>query len=218
MTWQWGGAAGSIFDSLNQKEQAPWKKRLAYHLEGLPATILVTAVTFVALFLDDARLAVLPPAADVACQVLSGIIMVRPPGTSFSGRSEHAFSNKATCGLAPLPRAADATCQVLPGVQVSTVKCFFSQVVFLTETVMASMVRRGYFLRMYFWIDSVATLSMALDISALMNAMTHSISQARPGLRTRLSRQPPGAEPPPHRHSAVASTASMRPCLSVRFY
>ena len=47
---------------------------------------------------------------------------------------------------------------------------------------MASMVRRGYFLRMYFWIDSVATLSMALDINALMNAMTHSISQARPGL------------------------------------
>ena len=75
-----GGVAGSIFDSLNQKEQAPWKKRLAYHLEGLPATVLVTAVTFVALFLDDVRLAVLPPSADVACQVLSGIIMVRPPG------------------------------------------------------------------------------------------------------------------------------------------
>ena len=77
--WGRGGGAGSIFDSLNQKEQAPWKKRLAYHLEGLPATILVTAVTFVALFLDDARLALLPPAADVVCQVLSGISMARPP-------------------------------------------------------------------------------------------------------------------------------------------
>ncbi|KAK9835000.1 hypothetical protein WJX81_003326 [Elliptochloris bilobata] len=109
----------SIFDSLTRDEQAPWKARLSYHLEGLPATIFVSVVTFVALFLEDLRLAAFPPAADVACQV-----------------------------------------------------------VFLTETVLASMVRRGYFLRMYFWIDTVATLSMALDISSLMDAMTHDISQA----------------------------------------
>jgi len=50
-----------------------------------------------------------------------------------------------------------------------------AQVVFLAETALASLVRRGYFLRMYFWIDIVATLSMALDITALMDAITHDV-------------------------------------------
>ena len=50
-----------------------------------------------------------------------------------------------------------------------------AQVVFLAETALASLVRRGYFLRMYFWIDSIATLSMALDITALMDAITHDL-------------------------------------------
>lgn len=86
--------------------------------------------------------------------------------------------------------AANTACHFLPGMKQLLAS---PQVVFLAETVMASMVRRGYFLRMYFWIDSVATLSMVLDISALMNAMTHSISQARPGLRRCLPCKPPGA-------------------------
>ncbi len=70
-------AAGSIFDSLNRDDQSVWKARASLYLEGLPATIFVSAVTFVALFLEDLRLAVFPPAADVACQVLSGIVLVR---------------------------------------------------------------------------------------------------------------------------------------------
>ena len=82
-------AAGSIFDSLAREEQAPWKARLSLQLEGLQATIFVSAVTFVALFLEDLRLAVFPPAADIACQVLSGLVMVRhsccPPSLSDRG-------------------------------------------------------------------------------------------------------------------------------------
>ncbi len=70
--------AGSIFDSLNRDDQKVWKARASLYLEGLPATIFVSAVTLVALFLEDLRLAVFPPAADVACQVLSGIVLVRP--------------------------------------------------------------------------------------------------------------------------------------------
>ena len=52
-----------------------------------------------------------------------------------------------------------------------------AQAVFLAETVLASLVRRRYFLRMYFWIDAVATISMALDISSFMDAITRDISQ-----------------------------------------
>lgn len=77
----------------------------------------------------------------------------------------------ATAAGAPSFRAAT------PHVVFLTGKARVAQAVFLTETVLASLVRRRYFLRMYFWIDAVATISMALDISSFMDAITHDISQ-----------------------------------------
>ena len=43
------------------------------------------------------------------------------------------------------------------------------QVVFAAETFMFCLVRKDYFLRLYFWIDLVATLSMLFDIPRLAN-------------------------------------------------
>ena len=47
------------------------------------------------------------------------------------------------------------------------------QAVFATETIVSSVVREGYFLRLFFWIDVVAALSMALDSPFVTNKMTH---------------------------------------------
>ena len=41
--------------------------------------------------------------------------------------------------------------------------------VFGVETILSSLVRQGYFLQLYFWIDVVAALSMALDVPAITN-------------------------------------------------
>lgn len=43
------------------------------------------------------------------------------------------------------------------------------QVVFATETFLYSLLRQKYFLRLYFWIDFVAMLSMLFDIPLLAN-------------------------------------------------
>ena len=41
------------------------------------------------------------------------------------------------------------------------------------ETILSTVVRQGYFLRLFFWIDVVATLSMALDAPLITNKLTH---------------------------------------------
>ena len=72
-------AGGSIFDMLTRDDRASWRAKASYILEGIHATIAITVVTFVALFMDDFRLAVLPPQLDVSCEYLTGLIFVWPP-------------------------------------------------------------------------------------------------------------------------------------------
>ena len=84
------------------------------------------------------------------------------------------FYTDVNAAGAPNYRAA------MPRVVFLTGNTRVAQAVFLAETVLASLVRRRYFLRMYFWIDAVATISMALDISSFMDAITHDISQVHP--------------------------------------
>ncbi len=43
------------------------------------------------------------------------------------------------------------------------------QVLFSIELTVACLVRKGYFASIYFWIDLAATISMLLDITALMD-------------------------------------------------
>ena len=45
------------------------------------------------------------------------------------------------------------------------------QLVFFLETAFGSLLRKGYFLRMYFWIDFTATFSMFFDIALIVNKM-----------------------------------------------
>ena len=72
-------AGGSIFDMLTRDDRASWRAKASYILEGIHATIAITVVTFVALFMDDFRLAALPPQLDVSCEYITGLIFVWPP-------------------------------------------------------------------------------------------------------------------------------------------
>ena len=81
--------------------------------------MLVVAVVLLALYLDDFRLAILPPKADSAC---TGIVI-------------------------------------------------FVLAIFSIELILGSLVRPKFFLRFYFLIDLVATLSMLLDIPAIVNKL-----------------------------------------------
>ena len=63
--------------------------------------------------------------------------------------------------------------------------------VFFLEMCISSLARAKYFLRFYFWIDLVATLSMALDIPALIHAVTGEPTGAA-GPHA-LDRQPPNS-------------------------
>ena len=89
-------------------------------LDGLHGTLGVAGITLVAIFLDDARLAVLPPSADAGCQVVAGVIFA----------------------------------------------------VFVLELLAASLLRPRYAFRLYWWCDAVATASMALEVPALVAALS----------------------------------------------
>ena len=56
---------------------AGWKRRSAIALDGVRGTVFVTFFVLLSLFMDDIRLAVLSPAHDLSCEVISGIILVR---------------------------------------------------------------------------------------------------------------------------------------------
>ena len=69
--------SGSVFDIGSQSRQQPsWKARLALGLESLKVTAFVTFATFLALFMDDFRLACLPTSLDNPCQYISLGVMV----------------------------------------------------------------------------------------------------------------------------------------------
>lgn len=44
---------------------------------------------------------------------------------------------------------------------------------FATETLASCLIRERYFLRLFFWIDLVATISMALDVPLIVNRVTN---------------------------------------------
>ncbi len=62
---------------LNADERDSWRARASFWLEGIYATVAISVVTFFALFLDDFRQAALPPALDVSCEYITGLILVR---------------------------------------------------------------------------------------------------------------------------------------------
>ena len=71
--------SGSVFDiGSHHRQQPSWKARLALGLESLKVTAFVTFATFLALFMDDFRLACLPTSLDNPCQYISLGVMVSP--------------------------------------------------------------------------------------------------------------------------------------------
>ena len=71
-------SAGSVFDLVNRRDLRPtWQTKAAGHLDSLHVTAFVTFATFLALFMDDTRLAILPTSLDWPCQYISGVVMVR---------------------------------------------------------------------------------------------------------------------------------------------
>ena len=109
-----------------------WREKIRNHLDGLWLAMLVVAVVLLSLYLDDFRLAILPPSADGAC---TGIVI-------------------------------------------------FVLAVFSIELILGSLVRSRFFLRFYFFIDLVATLSMLLDIPAIVNYMANSNGPSGSGAGT----------------------------------
>jgi hypothetical protein len=48
----------------------------------------------------------------------------------------------------------------------------FAMICFITEIILASIVKEGYFLSFFFWLDVVSTLTMITDCGWIWNAMT----------------------------------------------
>ena len=128
----------SVFDATTVDHRPRWKRRAAALIDGLPATLAISFVTVVAIFLDDLRLAAFASGpADRACEAAAAIVFV----------------------------------------------------LYLIDTVVGSLVRPGYFGRLYFWIDAVATFSMALEVPSLVAAVLG--HRARPSGASVLARGVP---------------------------
>lgn len=56
--------------------ESSWQHSMSLYLESLQVTAFVTFATFLALFMDDARLACFSTSLDDACQYISLAIMV----------------------------------------------------------------------------------------------------------------------------------------------
>lgn len=68
----------SVFELSKRDVRPTWKQQCSLLLESLQVTAFVTFATFLALFMDDFRLACLPTSLDNACQCISLAIMVCP--------------------------------------------------------------------------------------------------------------------------------------------
>lgn len=69
----------SVFDLLAADKASPlptWKTRLIAFTDGAFATIYMTLLTILVLFIDDVRIAILPPEADDAVLVITYISLV----------------------------------------------------------------------------------------------------------------------------------------------
>ena len=69
-------AIPSVFQQLEAANQPQWKARACELLDGTYISCFVVFVTLIAVFLDDFRLAVLPPAADPACIGITIFVLV----------------------------------------------------------------------------------------------------------------------------------------------
>ena len=85
------GSAGSlsVFELSSRDHQATWKQKFLYRLESLQVTAFVTFATFLALFMDDFRLACLPSSLDDTCQYISLAVGVRVSHSTHSLSSLH---------------------------------------------------------------------------------------------------------------------------------
>jgi len=72
--------SGSVFDiGKGLSDDPSWKQSMVLVMESLKVTIFVTFCTFLALFMDDVRLAILPTSLDTPSQYISLSIMVSHP-------------------------------------------------------------------------------------------------------------------------------------------
>eukprot|EP00210_Caulerpa_lentillifera_P001909 g1836.t1 len=72
-------SGGSVFDLLEVDKARPlptWKKKLIAITDGTVATIYMTLLTILVLFIDDVRIAILPPEADDTVLVITYISLI----------------------------------------------------------------------------------------------------------------------------------------------
>ncbi len=69
-------ATPSVFQQLEKANQPQWKAKACHLLDGTHISCFVVFITLLAVFLDDFRLAVLPPAADPVCVGITIVILV----------------------------------------------------------------------------------------------------------------------------------------------
>lgn len=69
-------ATPSIFQQLDAAHRPQWKARACDLLDGTHISCFVVVITLLAVFLDDFRLAVLPPAADPVCVGITIVVLV----------------------------------------------------------------------------------------------------------------------------------------------
>ena len=69
-------ASPSVFHQLDAAQEPHWKATACDWLDGTYTSCFVVLVTLLAVFLDDFRLAVLPPAADPVCTGITIFIFV----------------------------------------------------------------------------------------------------------------------------------------------
>ncbi len=67
--------AQSVFDMHPVAGQPRWLTKGAEILDGTYMTILVVLCTFLAIFLDDLRLAVFPISADETCWIIAAVVL-----------------------------------------------------------------------------------------------------------------------------------------------
>ena len=145
-------------------------------------TAVISLATFLAMFMDDCRLAFLPPPNDVSCQIVSLGILVRLPAAQHllnvtsTPTATHMQPVALSRLVLPQHLQADVHTARTSGrvlrqswachqqwLRLTQAVCSFTsedcvQVIFFVETVSGSMLRSGYFLRLYFWIDALATV------------------------------------------------------------
>lgn len=145
-----GNGASGQRPSLLMLQLAPWRKRVMAVMNSLYFYWLLVFLTFFIIFVDDFKKAVLPPSCDLPLEITTTCVLV----VFIIEMGERRRMRACMCCVLWSPTYTHKRfCEPI-----------FTFINPCKLPALSSLLRPGYFLGFYFWLDAIATCSLAFEV------------------------------------------------------